>query len=262
MENCFKANQSRFNLLIKISSEIKNFIYSNTLINSISPKKMYDSYNFEITINNDFEFQTGKRKENQKKFPISTKDDYDKKVIDIPYMEIFKKINKIIISDKKNKTFYDKLDLVYTNDKKKNIQDTNDTLKTNYNTPKIILYNNNNEDQTHISIKFLRNYSRTLKLNCDKITKCHRKNESYIPKSTINFIKEYKNIDNPIIENDPDFYSSSIPYGLHDDFSSNKLQNKKCNTIIRNKRCKISFNYSTFNHQKCMKTIFTPYGNL
>ena len=65
-----------------------------------------------------------------------------------------------------------------------------------------------------------------------------------------------------LIENDPDFYSSSIPYGLHDDFSSNKLQNKKCNNIIRNKRCKISFNCSTFNHQKCMKTIFTPYGNL
>lgn len=260
MERFLKANKFRTNLLIKISSEIKKFINSPILINSVSPKNLYDSYsNIEITINNEFEFEVSQTKENQKDFQISPKTKIEN---EIPYMEIFKKINKIIISDKKNKTFYDKLDSVYTNDKKKNIQDTNDSLKTNYNTPKKILYNNNNEDQTYISIKFLRNYSRTLKLNCVKITKCHRKNESYIPKSTINFIKEYKNIDNPIIENDPDFYSSSIPYGLHDDFSSNKLQNKKCNNIIRNKRCKISFNCSTFNHQKCMKTIFTPYGNL
>ena len=256
MENCFKANQSRFNLLIKISSEIKNFIYSNTLINSISPKKMYDSYNFEITINNDFEFQTGKRKENQKKFPISTKDDYDKKVIDIPYMEIFKKINKIIISDKKNKTFYDKLNIINPNNKINTIQETNDILTTTYDTPKKLLDNKTKEEQINKSIQFLRNYSRKFKLKSKSICKCRLKNIKNFQSTKIAFMNEYKIIDNQIIEKPSKFQCFGLEGEIHCCCSKNK-SNQIFNNMFTNKRCKISFNYSTYNHQK---NLFSPNG--
>ena len=258
MEKAFKANQIRSNLLIAISSEIKTFIGSSILINSISPKKLYDSYNCEITINNDFEFQISKRKQNQKKFPTSKINESEKEEYEIPYMEIFKKINKIIISDKKNKTFYDKLDIIYTNNKK-NIQESNDILTTTYDTPKKLLNNNNEEEQIHKSIKFLRNYSRKLKLNLNPICKCRLKNVNFIPSKTINFKNEYKIIDNQIIENPSSFYFYGLEREIHCCCFKNK-SNIIYDNIFTNKRCKISFNYSTYNHKKSIKNIFSPNG--
>ena len=257
MEKAFKSNQIRSNLLIEISSEIKNFINSNILINSISPKKLYDSYNVEITINNDFEFQTGKRKENQKYFPISPKIDSEKEVNEIPYMEIFKKINKIIISEKKNKNFYDKLDIIYTNNKS-NIQETNDILTTTYDTPKKLL-NNNNEEKVNKSIQFLRNYSRKFKLKLKPICKCRLKNLKNRTNPTINFKNEYKIIDNKIIEKPSNFQYFGLEGEIHCCCSKNK-SNKIYDNIFTNKRCKISYNYSTYNHQKSIKNLFSPNG--
>lgn len=92
MERFLKANKFRTNLLIKISSEIKKFINSPILINSVSPKNLYDSYsNIEITINNEFEFEVTQTKENQKDFQISPKTKIEN---EIPYMEIFKFLKK------------------------------------------------------------------------------------------------------------------------------------------------------------------------
>jgi hypothetical protein len=239
MEGFLKANKFRTNLLIKISSEIKNFINSPVLINSVSPKNLYDSYsNIEITINNEFEFEVTQIKENQKVFQISPKTKIEN---EIPYMEIFKKINKIIISDKKNKTFYDKLDIIYTNNKK-NIQESNDILTTTYDTPKKLLNNNNEEEQIHKSIKFLRNYSRKFKLNLNPICKCRLKNVNFIPSKTINFKNEYKIIDNQIIENPSSFYFYGLEREIHCCCFKNK-SNIIYDNIFTNKRCKISFNY-------------------
>ena len=115
MFNSKKANDVRTILLLKSESEIEDFTKSKMLINSISPKVLYNLYsNIEIVIKNTLEFSTKKSKENQKKFyddsHILEQDVYT------PYMDIFKKINKILISEKKNQTFYLRLDL---NDKEK-----------------------------------------------------------------------------------------------------------------------------------------------
>ena len=162
MFNSKKANDVRTILLLKVESEIDHFTNSKILINTISPKELYKLYsNIEIVIKNSLEFSTKKSKENQKKF-------YDdshilEQEVYSPYMEIFRKINKIVISEKKNQTFYDRLDL---DDKEKDkiiIENKNlDSTRSiiNYKTPKEIL--SKSEDKSHSSIKFLRQKAQNL----------------------------------------------------------------------------------------------------
>ena len=162
MFNSKKANEVRTILLLKSESEIEHFTKSKMLINTISPKELYNLYsNIEIVIKNTLEFSTKKSKENQKKF-------YDdshllEQEVYSPYMEIFRKINKIVISEKKNQTFYDRLDL---DDKEKDkiiIENKNlDSTRSiiNYKTPKEIL--SKSEDKSHSSIKFLRQKAQNL----------------------------------------------------------------------------------------------------
>ena len=116
-----KANLIRTKLLLKASSEVSDFKKSKMLINSKSPKYLLDKYNhIEIIIKNPYEFSTVKRKENQKKFNSSIITVNENKN-ESPYMEVFRKINKLLISEKKNKTFFDKLE------NNKSSYDTSDT---------------------------------------------------------------------------------------------------------------------------------------
>ena len=136
-----KANLIRTKLLLKASSEVSDFKKSKMLINSISPKYLLDKYNhIEIIIKNPYEFSTVKRKENQKKFNSSIIINNENKN-ESPYMEVFRKINKLLISEKKNKTFFDKLE------NNKSSYDTSDTtFSSNIKKKKIKLLNENNEE--------------------------------------------------------------------------------------------------------------------
>ena len=70
------------------------------MINTISPKEIYKLYgNIEIFIENSYEFSTKKSKENQKKFYDDSQIIENESIT--PYMEIFRTINKILISEKK-----------------------------------------------------------------------------------------------------------------------------------------------------------------
>ena len=164
MFNSKKANDVRTILLLKVESEIDHFTNSKILINTISPKELYKLYsNIEIVIKNSLEFSTKKSKENQKKF-------YDdshilEQEIYSPYMEVFRTINKMLISEKKNQTFYDRLDL----DEKEKDKISNENLNLNstrsiiqYTTPKEILSNIKTEDKANSAIKFLRQKAQNL----------------------------------------------------------------------------------------------------
>jgi hypothetical protein len=155
MFNNFEANEVRTKLLLKIESEIQYFKNSKTLINTILPKNIYNFYsNIEIK-ENIYEFSTPKIKENQRKFfddsPITKNDTLS------PCLETVKLINKITISEKKNKTFFDSLTL---DEKERNtIKEENNFNSTriliNLTTPKKILNSIIQEDKIHYSIKFL-----------------------------------------------------------------------------------------------------------
>ena len=103
MSSKFKANEVRTRLLIKISSEIINYTNSKILINSILPLNIYNSYdNIEIILTKSTDFSTPKIKDNQKKFYDDTN---LKNELEITYMDVFRKINKMIISQKKKPNF-------------------------------------------------------------------------------------------------------------------------------------------------------------
>ena len=157
MSKSKKANEVRTILLLKIQKEINNFIKSKTLINTISPINIYNLYgNIEIFIENTYEFSTKKSKENQKRFYDDSQILQNESIS--PYMEVFRSINKILISDKKNQTFYDRLDL----DEKEKEKITNENQILKYATPREILSNVNKKDQTNISIKYLRQKAQNL----------------------------------------------------------------------------------------------------
>ncbi len=258
MFNSKKANEVRTILLLKSESEIEHFTKSKMLINTISPKELYNLYsNIEIVIKNTLEFSTKKSKENQKKF-------YDdshilEQEVYSPYMEIFRKINKIVISEKKNQTFYDRLDL---DDKEKDkiiIENKNlDSTRSiiNYKTPKEIL--SKSEDKSHSSIKFLRQKAQNLiniiirkktrfkthsksfyhnpqfksQGNLRAINKSNKLKHSEHLKNKYN--EEFKSIENEIINDPPETYISEVEKNTNTNFyrhtsfrSSTNLCNKR-----------------------------------
>jgi hypothetical protein len=264
MEKSKKANKIRTKLLLKASSEVSDFKKSNMLINSISPKILYDKYNdIEIIIRNPYEFSTVTRKENQKKFneSIISKNE---NINDSPYMEVFRKINKLLISEKKNKTFFDKLDIK----EYKSSYDTSDTtFSSNLEKKNIKFLNENNEENlTNQSIKFLREKARELIYKRIKPKKkphsfyqnaqfksqfdlrpCYKKHDSVLPISS----KTMKIFEQTIFESSPVIYSSGIEEINHSGISYYK--NDCCQStrnLNKNKKSKISFNLSTYNHEK------------
>lgn len=260
MDKTKEANKIRTKLLLQVSNEVLNFKKSTMLINSTSAKKLYDNYsNIEITIENPYEFSILERKEKQvlnesTLFELEKKNEYD-------YMEVFRKINKIIISDKKNKNFYDKLD---SNEMKKLSEDTADTtLSGNVEkSHKIILFEEDNNDLLNKSIKFLRTKAKSFIMRFRKpkkkaksfyqntqfksfanLKRPHKKNESTV---SMNFKNKKVFFDETITENS-EIFSSGINRGIS--FYKNE-SNKSTRNLTKNKKSKISFNLSTYEHEK------------
>ena len=223
MFNNLKANEVRTKLLLKIESEIQYFKNSKTLINTILPKNIYNFYsNIEIK-ENIYEFSTPKIKENQRKFfddsPITKNDTLS------PCLETVKLINKITISEKKNKTFFDSLTL---NEKERNtIKEENNFNSTriliNLTTPKKILNSIIQEDKIHYSIKFLQKSAKNFinvitRKKVRSNTECKRFYHSKQFKSEYNLrnlqnsqkeiTKTMKDFESTIINNSPEIYVS------------------------------------------------------
>ena len=273
MEKSKKANLIRTKLLIKASSEVAEFKKSKMLINSISPKILYEKYNhIEIIIKNPYEFSTVKRKENQKKFNSSIIINNENKN-ESPYMEVFRKINKLLISEKKNKTFFDKLE------NNKSSYDTSDTtFSSNIEKKNIKLLNENNEENIiNKSIKFLREKARDLINKRKRLKKkpnsfyqnvqfksqfdlrpSHKKHESVLPISS----KNIKIFEQTIFESSPVIYTSGIEEVNHSGICYYK--NDCCQSmrnLNKNKNSKISFNLSTYNHEKDRSKFFPKMEN-
>ena len=223
MFNNLKANEVRTKLLLKIESEIQYFKNSKTLINTILPKNIYNFYsNIEIK-ENIYEFSTPKIKENQRKFfddsPITKNDTLS------PCLETVKLINKITISEKKNKTFFDSLTL---DEKERNtIKEENNFNSTriliNLTTPKEILNSIIQEDKIHYSIKFLQKSAKNFinvitRKKVRSNTECKRFYHSKQFKSEYNLrnlqnsqkeiMKTIKDFESTIINNSPEIYVS------------------------------------------------------
>ena len=264
MEKNQKINKIRTKLLIQVSSEIPRFIKSPILINSVSSNKIYEKYsNIEIKIQNPYEFSTVSSKEIQNKFLniISPKSET---LLEFPIKEKYRRISKMMISEKKNQTFFDKLEL---NEINKNSQDTSDTtISGNYDKRNIeIIKENDNEEIINNSIKFLRKKANTFINRIKRVKKkpnsfyqniqfksqanlriVHRKNESFNPliANTVKIFEE------TIIQNSPILYTSgneNINSGIS--FFNND-SSKTPRNISGNKNSKISYNFSFFNHKR------------
>ena len=273
MDNKNKANKIRTILLLKISSEISGFKNSKTLINSKSPIELYDIYNnIKIIIENQYEYSTVKRSEFLRKFSDSNLNKYDNKYEnESPYMEVFKKINKIIISEKKNQNFLNNLN----NENKNNKTITNSSFyKSNKNNNRKLKNENDDKDTIKSSINYLRGFAKQLINKKKKPQKkpnsfyknstfksqsnlhfIHRKNESYVPSSDKNIII----FGETIVENSPVLFCSGIEEKKNSGISFYKNESyQSTRNLSKNTWSKISFNLSTFNHQKDNNNKYFP----
>ena len=258
------ANFIRTKLLLKTESEILKFTKSKVLINTISPLNLYNSYcNIQINIKST-EFSIIERKENQTKFLDDTNIETIKN--DFPYMEVFKKINKIIISDKKNINFYDKLK---EEDKEFSL---NKNITLNSSTNNLLSKKDNNK--INQSIKLLREKAKNLiNIIIRRKTKFKNNTHSFYTNSnfkshsnlkvkvhkrknnTINLknkLSENLKFENPIVEDSSIIYSSNIlekkiSYGICF-YKKTIVKNdiiRNNNIVKNNKICKLC--YSNFN---------------
>ncbi len=232
-----KANEVRTKLLLKSESDVEKFIKSKVLINTISPLNLYNSYsNIQININS-IEYDRIEIKDNQKKLFFDDSIVEKKDEIQLSFMEVFRAINKILISDKKNKTFYDRLSLPLENNINNNKSDS-----------PLNLFNNQEEDKIKCSMQNLRQKAQNLiniilrKQNYKKSSSLFYLNPHYKSHGNLrtNYKKNIKNKDylkfeNPIIENSPITYSSNINdkkiYGISS--SKNRIY-KSSNYVYRN----------------------------
>jgi hypothetical protein len=265
-----KANIARTKLLLKSSQEIQYFTSLKMKINSISPKKLYESYNnIEITIENPCIFSTSQRKYTTFIDDSIVKNEFENS----PLLEPTFKINKMLVSFKKNKTFYDTIEKnEIDNQTHKFSQDTNDTsisiLERN-NDLIDDLIDNKKDDLINISIHFLRKTAKNLidRKRHKKKSKSFYKivafkshgNLASFEKKNLNQIEEkhkhsIKSVNKKkktslnketIVENSPIIYSSSqyapsIHSGIS--FNKNNLTENPNNLFCKNQTSKISFN--------------------
>ena len=232
-----KANEVRTKLLLKSESDVEKFIKSKVLINTMSPLNLYNSYsNIQINIKNTIEYDRIEIKDNQKKLFFDDSIVEKKDEIQLSFMEVFRTINKILISEKKNKTFYDRLSLPLENN------------NNNKSDSPLNLFNNQEEDKIKFSMQNLTQKAQSL------INIILRK-QQYKKSSTIFYVnphykshgnlrtdfkkniknKDYLKFENPIIENSPITYSSNINdkkiYGISS--SKNRIY-KSSNYVYRN----------------------------
>ena len=254
-----KANEVRTKLLLKSESDVGKFIKSKVLINTISPLNLYNSYNnIQINIKNTIEYDRIEIKENQKTLFFDDSIVEKKDEIQLSFMEVFRTINKILISDKKNKTFYDRLSLPLENN-----------INTNKSDSPLNLFNNQEEDKIKFSMQNLTQKAQSLiniilrKQHYKKSSTIFYLNPHYKSHGNLrtDFKKNIKNKDylkfeNPIIENSPITYSSNINdkkiYGIS--FSKNRIY-KSSNYVYRNffqntQICMISSSCFNFNEKE------------
>ena len=232
-----KANEVRTKLVLKSESDVEKFIKSKVLINTMSPLNLYNSYsNIQINIKNTIEYDRIEIKDNQKKLFFDDSNVEKKDEIQLSFMEVFRTINKILISEKKNKTFYDRLSLPLENN------------NNNKSDSPLNLFNNQEDDKIKFSMQNLRQKAQNLidiilrKQNYKKCSTLFYLNPHY--KSLGNLRTDYKKkiknkdylkFENPIIENSPITYSSNIndkkSYGIAS--SKNRIY-KSSNYVYRN----------------------------
>ncbi len=155
--NNSKANKVRTNLLLKCESEIEDFKSNITKINSISPNKLYATYcNIEINFENPYEFFLIEKKHSMN---FLCKDSFIKKESELentPFLDSESKIiNKKLISDRKNKIFYEKMGNL-DNSFFKLSEDTNDTSTSLNERNSPLEFLNSKKNNGKNSIKFLR----------------------------------------------------------------------------------------------------------
>ena len=152
------ANKIRTNLLLTTASEIKKFKKLKMKINSISPENLYKFYSdIEIYIEKRI-FSTTQRKNSQL---VLEKNTLEKITFESDYSPIIEgiKINKVLVSSKKNQKF---LEQIQKEKEKENLkehkssQDTNDTSFSSQQIEKDDINKNNK------SIKYLRKIAKLL----------------------------------------------------------------------------------------------------
>jgi hypothetical protein len=276
MSRKFKANEVRTKLLLKISSEIINYTNSKMLINSILPMNIYNSYdNIEIILTKSTEFSTPIIKENQKNF---FDDSSLKKELEITYMDVFRKINKMIISQKKNQTFYARFDLPNS--------DLNKKKKINA-YKKVFL--KKKEDLFNYSIHLLRTKAQNLinilirkKMKYKKLSNSFLPNVKLKSKEKFNIndnnednkkqikvetkkikskVSHILKIENPIIENSSMIYSSNI-VGTKNYFGIGFYKHKSCMNLKKNFTNKEQFFKVTCSPNKNYKKIEENNNNI
>ena len=284
-----KANKARTNLLLKSSEEIQYFTSLKMKINSISPKNLYESYNnIEITIENPCIFSTSQRKYTTMIDDSLVKNEFD----NTPFIEPIFKINKMLVSFKKNKNFYDTIEKnEIENQNHKLSQDTNDTSISVFERNNDLIENNNKDNIINTSIHFLRKIAKNLidrkrnkkksksfykivsfkshgnlasfdKKNTEKIETKHKHSLKSLNKKNKNLLNE-----DTIIENSPIFYSSSqAATSIHSGVSSNKndINESSNNLFCQNQTSKIFFNDYNNNstHRSIIMSIPYEYDQL
>jgi hypothetical protein len=189
MENLKKANEIRTHLLLKTASEIERFKKLKMKINSISPQNLFKLYsNIEICMERRI-FSTTQRKNSQTKFLDEnsfSKNEYEYE--NSPILEPGIKLNKVLISSKKNEIFYEKIEKENLNQKHRFSQDTSDT--SNPLNPQLLI-KPDDIDKNHFSIQFLRRFAKTLiiKKRKKKHSKSFYQNRIYKSQGNLTYLE-------------------------------------------------------------------------
>ena len=280
-----KANEVRIKLLLKINSEISYFISLPTKMNSISSKKIYESFNdIEIFIENPCIFSTNKRKYSTFIDDRIVKHEFEYS----PLLEPGFKINKILLSFKKNKNFEKDIE---KDEYHKLSYDTNDTSIIDRNISSELIESNNEKSLINNSIGFLRKTAKTLidrkrqkkksrsfykyvdfksHENLSNIVRNNKKyntnNVNIKNKSSFKKNNNKQKIEiNTIIENSPVIYSSSqYTPSIHSGESFYKKNNNDCNCTLfcKNQISKISYNYNVYSQRSLIMNIPYEYDGI
>ncbi len=285
MENKNNANEIRTHLLLKTASEIERFKNLPMKINSVSPKNLLNLYsNIEICIEKRI-FSTTQRKNSQTNF--IDENSYSKKEYEYensPILEPGTKLNKVLISSKKNKIFYEKIEKDNSKKIHRSSQDTNDT--SNSLNPKLLL-EQDDIDKNHLSIQFLRRFAKTLisKKRKKKHSKSFYQNRIYKSQGNLTYLernplkhfsahtnknnklsgnssKEIINeiFEETVIENSPVIYSSGLFCPAdHKGICSNKNNLCSINNIIYNEISHVTSYINSYKNNLKSSLMNFPY---
>ena len=285
MENKNNANEIRTHLLLKTASEIERFKNLPMKINSVSPKNLLNLYsNIEICIEKRI-FSTTQRKNSQTNF--IDENSYSKKEYEYensPILEPGIKLNKVLISSKKNKIFYEKIEKDNSKKIHRSSQDTNDT--SNSLNPKLLL-EQDDIDKNHLSIQFLRRFAKTLisKKRKKKHSKSFYQNRIYKSQGNLTYLernplkhfsahtnknnklsgnssKEIINeiFEETVIENSPVIYSSGLFCPAdHKGICSNKNNLCSINNIIYNEISHVTSYINSYKNNLKSSLMNFPY---